>query len=168
MIIRFRYFTVSFLFFLLFNYGCVNHSDTKRADCSFYNVSCIMRHCTPELDTVRINPGESIVHDSHDTLLYEFRFLIDNQLHEIRKYGGSRINHLESYVLFELDSIGVILKNHSSIAKYTYLVSSNDSLNRILEFARYRIAYYTELESRGNRSGFKRPKDLEKLMRCVW
>lgn len=31
-------------------------------------------------------------------------------MHEIRKYGGSSLNHLESYVLFELDSFGAIYK----------------------------------------------------------
>lgn len=163
-------------FILLFICGCNENVVPSESRQQFFYVSSSTDCSDCGLDTVVVQSGKLMLHDSNDTLLYKHRFLFNDKMHEIRKYTNVNTNHMTPQVLYEMDSVGVILKSQLSVRAYTYMISSNDSLNGILDFARSRITYYSELErmlyfERNPDSNLKESaglKNIKKVMNVVW
>ena len=111
----------------------------------FLIVSCQSKEASKEIyyQEVKFNRSKVVVnpklikslyfHSPEDTLIETHKFYIDDDCHEIRKYTNYHSMQIDGdHCFYELDSLGVVLGLSYSWKSGARYVSTNDSINNLI------------------------------------
>ncbi len=88
-------------------------------------------------------------HHDLDILLEESNFIFNGNRHVIRIYTNSFHCPIDGgRLVYELDSLGIFYSKSTSFYDYAVLMSTNDSISKIIERGLENIIFYSEITSK--------------------
>ena len=124
---------ISLMMLMLIN-SCTNYGiEFKKKNDLFWYVQIPKTNSFEKVDTFKI---DKILKHNNDTLVDSLKFRFNKINHCLRLYSNfnsrSCVQALEYY---ELDTLGAIYLNYSDGGHYEKLISTNDSINRLINFS---------------------------------
>jgi hypothetical protein len=125
-----------FCFSLLFIFisSCTNHEIKykKKTDLYWYTQTQ-KTNSNEKVDTIKLN---QIFKHKSDSLIDSLNFRFNKQNHTLRLYSNfNSTSCVQALEYYELDSLGAIYLAYSSGGYYDKLISTNDSINRLINFS---------------------------------
>lgn len=133
------------LLIILFS-SCQSKSESKKQEDYFYTVSRGLDGETLYYDTVDLKHINK--HEPKDTLLRTKYFKMGDEGHRINLYTNELHAPTDGNMLhYELDDLGIIYSQSLTWGGYGRLISSNDSINAIIDVALENIILHKEFFS---------------------
>jgi len=132
---------------LVITFSCNDDKNKLKSD-KFYYVSTSGASLNREFDTSLVSQLE--FHSKKDSLFATYSFVLDGRVHELRRYSNMHNSSVDGmHFSYELDSLGVIYSSSFTFQNQMRLISSSDSLNRILVYALGESLFISELNYTG-------------------
>jgi hypothetical protein len=126
---------------LLFYFSCSN-IEKKEAVKYFYVITSGASELRKK-DTIEINKFS--FHFKNDSLFNIYSFELDGVNHELRHFSNMNNNSVDGgHFCYELDNLGVIFSSSFTFENKKRLISSNDSINRIICFGLSEALFHSE------------------------
>lgn len=106
----------------------------------FYYIRAYQKRIGNIVDTVRVN--RFLFHQNADTLIDVDSFYFDGSFHEFRIYKNKNQSQDGGYILYELDTLGIVFYSSLYWISSKRMITTNKNLNSLLEFTFFRILYY--------------------------
>lgn len=130
------------LTFLTMSIIVLNSCELKKMNQNndFYYIRAHQKRIGNIVDTVRVN--RFLFHQNGDTLIDVDSFYFDGSSHELRIYKNNNQSQDGGYILYELDTLGIVFYTSLYWISSKKMITTNKKLNSLLEFTFFRILYY--------------------------
>lgn len=105
----------------------------------FYYIRAYQKHTSNIVDTIRVN--HFLFHQNADTLIDVDSFYFDGSTHQFRIYKNKNQSQDGGYILYELDTLGIVFYSSLSWISSKRMMTTNKNLNSLLEFTFFRILH---------------------------
>lgn len=120
---------------LIVVYACQSHKSTQKDQ--LYYVRAYSKSTQAIIDTVAIH--QLAFHQKQDTLVEKQSFYFNNARHELSMYKNACPGQDGEYVLYELDTFGIVYYSSLTWMSAKRMISTSEKLNSLLEFTLFRI-----------------------------
>ncbi len=132
------------MFMTIINASCNNSSNIKE-NIKYFYVESSGASIVRKIDTVEVKSFS--LHSKNDSLFLSYKFVLNGFEHELRKYSNIHKYNMDgSHFSYELDNYGIIFSSSFTFQNQRRLISSNDSINRIINYSLGEALFNTEYQ----------------------
>lgn len=129
------------LSFLTMSIILLNSCELKKMNQNndFFFIRAYQKHTGNIVDTVRVN--RFLFHQNADTLINVDSFYFDGSSHQFRIYKNKNQFQDGGYILYELDTLGIVFYTSLHWISSKRMITTNKNLNSLLEFTFFTILH---------------------------